>query len=71
MPLVRAAAELNTCIVLSADDITADTKKYIKNIIPLISHKEIDKHQGLIKSARIVAIEYTDEILSDFACTER
>lgn len=63
---VRAAAELNTCIVLSADDIMADIKKYIKNIIPLISHKEIDKHQGLIKAVRIVAIEYAEEILSTF-----
>jgi ferredoxin len=62
--IVRAATELNTCIVLSADGITADTKKYIKNIIPLISHKEIDKHQGLIKGARIVALDYHEEILS-------
>jgi hypothetical protein len=62
--IVRAAAELDTCIVLSADDITADTKKYIKNIIPLISHREIDQHSALIKSVRMVALEYTEEILS-------
>jgi ferredoxin len=62
--LVRAAAELDTCIVLSAEDIKADIKKYIKNIIPLISHKEIDKHQGLIKGVRIVALDYNEEILS-------
>jgi glutamate synthase domain-containing protein 2 len=61
---VRAAAELNTCIVLSADHIGADIKKYTKNIIPLISHKEIDKHQALIKSVRMVAIDYHDEVLS-------
>ena len=66
MPLVRAAAELNTVIVLSPEDITADTKKYIKNIIPLISSEEIDKHQALIKSVRIVAFEYKEEILSTF-----
>jgi ferredoxin len=68
--LIKAAAELNTCIVLSAGDITSDRKKYIKNIIPLISHKEIDKHQGLIKNTRIVAIEYSDELLSDFAAVK-
>jgi len=62
--LVRAAAELNTCIVLSADHIGADIKKYTKNIIPLISHKEIDKHQALIKSVRMVAIDYHEELLS-------
>lgn len=60
--MIRAAAELNTFIVLPVDDITADTKKYIKNIIPLISPEEIDKHQGLIKNARIVAFEYKEEM---------
>ena len=62
--LVGAATELNTCVVLSAGDITADIKKYTKNIIPLISHKEIDKHQELIKSVRFVALDYAEEILS-------
>ena len=68
--LVSAAAELNTCIVLSADDIKADIKKCIKNIIPLISHKEIDKHQELIKSVRFVALEYTEELLSSFPAVQ-
>jgi ferredoxin len=68
--LVKSAAELNTYIVLSAGDITSDRKKYIKNIIPLISHNEIDKHQGLIKNTRIVAIEYSDELLSNFPATK-
>ena len=62
--IVRAAAELNTCVILSADHIAADLKKYTKNIIPLIPHKEIDKHQALIKSVRMVAINYNDEVLS-------
>jgi len=62
--IVRAAAELNTCIVLSADDIKADIKKFMKNIIPLISHKEVDKHSALIKSVRMVALDYTEELLS-------
>jgi hypothetical protein len=62
--LVRAAAELNTFIVLHAADVTSDAKKYIKNIIPIISCEEIDNHQGLIKNARIVAFEYSEKILS-------
>jgi ferredoxin len=62
--LIRSAAELDTFIVLSPDHIAADAKKYLKNIIPLISHKEIDKHQALIKSVRMVAIDYNDEILN-------
>ena len=62
--LVRAAAELNTCIVLHGADITSNARKYIKNIIPLISFEEVDKHKGLIKDARIVAFEYTEKILN-------
>lgn len=59
---VRAAAELNTCIVLPANHIAADMKKYGSNIIPLISPKEIDKHQGLIKNARMVAFDYAEDM---------
>ncbi|MEN6488648.1 MAG: glutamate synthase-related protein [Smithella sp.] len=64
---VRAAAELGTCIVLPANHIPADAKKYSKNIIPLIAAKEIDKHQSLIKGARIVALEYTEDLLGTFS----
>ncbi|MCX5812394.1 MAG: glutamate synthase-related protein [Proteobacteria bacterium] len=64
--LIRAAAQLNTCIVLPANNIAADIKKYIKNIIPLISSEEIDKYQGLIKNARIVAFEYAEDMISTF-----
>lgn len=63
---VRAAAELGTCIVLPADHIPADAKKYMKNVIPLISSKDIDKHQVLIKNARMVALDYTEDMLSNF-----
>ncbi len=62
--VVRSAAELGTCIVLSPDHIAADIKKYLKNVIPLISHKEIDKHAALIKNVRMVALDYNDEVLS-------
>jgi ferredoxin len=64
--LAAAAAQIDTCIILPAADITLDVDKYIKNIIPFISHKEIDKHQTLLKKAQMVAIEYTDELLNTF-----
>jgi ferredoxin len=70
--MVRAAAELDTCIILSPDHIAADMKKYLKNIIPLISHKEIDQHEALIKSVRMVALDYHEEVLSTLpALTEK
>lgn len=72
MAMVRAAAELDTCIILSPDHIAADIKKHLKNIIPLISHKEIDQHAALIKSVRMVALDYHEEILSTLpALTEK
>ncbi len=61
--IVKAAAKLNTFTILSPGDITPDIRGDIKNIIPLVSHRDIDSHQELIKSARIVALEYADEIV--------
>jgi ferredoxin len=61
--LAAAAARIGTCIILPAADITLDVDKYIKNIIPSITHKEIDKYQTLLKKAQMIAIEYDDELL--------
>jgi ferredoxin len=60
--MIRAAAELNTFIVLPVDAITPDMEKQIKNIIPLFAHQDIDKHKGWIKKARVVAFDYSDEL---------
>ena len=59
MAQVMAAAELNTFVVLPVKEITPKMEKYINNIIVLLTPEGIDKHQGLIKNARIVAVEYT------------
>jgi ferredoxin len=64
--LVRAAAKLGTCIVLPAVYITADVEKYIENVIPYISHRDVDFYQALLKKTRLVAMKYTDELLNDF-----
>ena len=60
MALIKAAAELNTFIVLRAKEIAPKMEKFINNIIVLLTPEEIDKHKGLIKNARIAAIEYKD-----------
>ncbi len=62
MALVKSAAELNTFVVLPVKEITPKIEKYINNIIVLMTPEEIDRHQGLIKHARIVAVEYNDEL---------
>ena len=51
---------------MPAADITPELEKYSNNIIPCISLKEIDTHHAILKKARLVAIEYSDEMLNDF-----
>ncbi|MBP1747523.1 MAG: glutamate synthase family protein [Deltaproteobacteria bacterium] len=63
--IVKAAAKLNTFTILSVKDITPDLKGEIKNIIPLMSHKDIDANKDLVKSVRIVALEYADGMAED------
>jgi hypothetical protein len=63
---VRAAAQLETCIVLPANHISVDARKHINNIITLMSAKEVDKHQKLIKNATTVALDYTKEMSVSF-----
>ena len=60
--IVRAAAKLNTFAILSAKDITPDIKGDIQSIIPILSYKDIDANQDLIRSVKAVAFEYDQEI---------
>jgi len=64
--LVKAAAEINTCVIMPAADITSDVEKYRDNIIPCLAPTEIDTHKAVLKKARLVAIEYSDAVLNDF-----
>jgi Pyruvate/2-oxoacid:ferredoxin oxidoreductase delta subunit len=70
LAFVQAATELGTCTVVPAAGISQDIKKYIKNLVPLVSHKEIDKHQAVLKDARLVAIEYTEDLLNNFTAAK-
>jgi ferredoxin len=60
--LVAAAAEISTCIVLPAKDIGLDVEKYRKHIIPLVSLQEIDQYRSALEKARMVAVEYSDDL---------
>ena len=64
--LVKAAAEINTCIIMPAADITSDVEEYSSNIIPCLAPTEIDTYKAVIKKARLVSIEYSDTVLNDF-----
>ena len=54
LAMVRAAAELNTFVIMPVADITADFEKHGDNIIPRLTPAEIDGHKEIIKKARIV-----------------
>jgi len=64
--LVKAAAQINTCIILPVAAITPEVEKYSHHIIPYLTVGEIDKHEAVLKKARLVAIEYSDAVLDDF-----
>jgi ferredoxin len=64
--LAKAAAEINTCIIMPLKEIKPDVEEYSKNIIPRLAAAEIDTNEAVIKKARFVAIEYDDAILNDF-----
>ena len=64
--LIKAAAAINTYIIMPTAGITPDVEKYTPNIIPCITHNEIAQQQALLKKARIVAVEYDGELLNNF-----
>ncbi len=63
--LVKAAAEINTCVILPVADITPGLEKYSNNIIPYLTPDEIETHEAIIKKARLVAIEYSEAMRND------
>jgi ferredoxin len=64
--ILKAAVEINTCIIMPVVEITPGIEKYSDNIIPCITHDEIETHEDILKKARLVAIEYYDAVLDDF-----
>ena len=45
----------------------AEFNKFLNNIIPLVSADALSTHQEIIKNARILAIEYTSDLLNNFS----
>lgn len=66
LALVKAAAEINTCIIMPAAEVTGELEKYSAAIIPHFTAAEIDNYQALIKKSRLVAVEYSSKLLKDF-----
>lgn len=63
--LVKALRELNTFMILPAHTIAPDMEAQMGNIIPLFAPQEIDRHEALIKKARVVELEYVDGLVGN------
>jgi ferredoxin len=65
--MIKAAIELDTCVIMPVAEITPEFEKYSNNIIPRFLPTEIDKYETVLKKARLVAMEYSDEVLKNFS----
>jgi ferredoxin len=63
--LVKAAAEIGTCVIMPAADITSEVEEYRSSIIPCLTRTEISTHKAVFTKARLVAIEYSDAVVND------
>lgn len=64
--LLEAAAELGTYVVMPVGRISSDIEKFIKNVIPVVSYKVIDKYRALLENAGIVAFDDEEDLLDRF-----
>jgi ferredoxin len=63
--LVAAAAEIGTYVMMPADEITPELEHYRKSIVPRLPATDLDDYRALLDKARLVAIEYSDELGKD------
>jgi ferredoxin len=65
--MLKAAAELKIFVMLRAAEIDPSMYEYIDNIIPVIEPAEIEKYEAMLKKARLIAIEYSNETTVNFS----
>jgi ferredoxin len=65
LALLKAAAELGTCVSIPAADITPEFIEYGDSIIPCVKPAEVDTHRAVIEKAHLVAIEHSDSLMSE------
>ncbi len=65
--VVKAARELDTLVIIPVSEITQNIESNSDLIIPLLSPSEIGNNEELIKKARLVSINYTEEVPSSFS----
>lgn len=65
MALAKAAAEIGTCVIMPAADITPDFEEYRRNIIPCLRAAELGSYRAAVRQARLAAIEYDAAVSND------
>jgi len=56
--LIKAAAELGTCLALPAAQITAELMPWLDHLIPCVTPGEIDHEQPVLARARLAAVDF-------------
>jgi ferredoxin len=64
--VVKAAEELDTFVIIPVVNISENMERYSDNIIPLLSLSEIENNEEVIKKARLIAINYSEDLAGNF-----
>ncbi|OGN88895.1 MAG: hypothetical protein A2158_05405 [Chloroflexi bacterium RBG_13_46_14] len=64
--VLKAAGELDTCVIIPVSEITKDLAEFSGIIVPRLSSADIDNSGEIISKARLVAVDYDDRIAADF-----
>jgi ferredoxin len=69
--MIKSAADLNTLVIMPAQEITGEFEKHSGTIIPRLTAAEIDNYQSIVKNARIVSVECDNEVFNDLAAVKK
>ena len=65
--LVGAAEAIGSFAIFPCSEISPDMQQHMQHIIPLMHPDAIGANTGLIKNARVIALEYSGALLENFA----
>jgi ferredoxin len=64
--VLEAAAAVGTLVLVPAAKASMWLKQYADNLVPSLEYSEIEQYEAVLKRARMVAIEYSPNMLTDF-----
>jgi len=63
LSMLKAASELETIMIIEAENYFDALSPYIKNLMPLINMDSFDEYKGIIENVRIAEFIYTDDVM--------